>query len=433
MDRAKPLAYVKPMDQAASDVNVIVIGAGAAGLAAGRELAARGASFVLLEARSRLGGRACTQMAGGFPVDLGAGWLHSADTNPFVQIAGQFGIELDRSKAPWQKDCDPRGFPLAEQRAYRRAWARFYDALEAAEESAPDRPAADFLEPDCPWNGMIDAGSTFINGTELANLSVTDFGRYADTGVNFRARVGFGALVARLGETLPIVTGCDVRVIDHSAARLRVETSRGSFACDKVIVTVPTNIIAQGGIEFRPALPDKIAAAQALPLGIADKLFLAFERAEDLPEEARLYGRKDRTEIASYHLRPFGRPLIECYFGGTFARELEGGGTPAFADYAIADVASVLGSAWQHKLKPVACSSWARDPFARGSYSYARIGCSDQRAVLAAPVEDRIFFAGEATSKHDFSTVHGAYRTGVRAAQDAAGPRTSQSAATTSH
>jgi monoamine oxidase len=417
------------MNQAISDVDTIIVGAGAAGLAAGRELARQSASFVILEARSRLGGRAWTQQAGGAPVDLGAGWLHSADSNPFVALAQEFGIAVDRSKAPWQKDCDTRGFPVDEQRDYRRAWARFYERLEAAEESTPDHAAAELLEPGCRWNGMIDAGSTFINGTELANLSVVDFGRYIDTNVNYRVAIGFGALVARLGETLPVVSDCEVFTIDHSGKRLRVETSSGTFTANKVIVTVPTNVLAEGGITFRPELPRKIAAAHALPLGLADKLFLAFDRAQDLPEEARLYGRKDRTEIASYHLRPFGRPLIECYFGGAFARQLEAGGMAAFADYAIADIASVLGAEWLRKLRPVACSGWAHDPFARGSYSYARVGCSDQRAVLAAPVEDRIFFAGEATSKHDFSTVHGAYRTGLQAAREVLGPRTSWPAA----
>ena len=407
------------MQQVSSETDVIIIGAGAAGLAAGRELARLGARFAILEARPRLGGRAFAQESGGYAVDLGAGWLHSADGNPFVAVADELGIPLDRSKAPWQKDCDTRGFPIPDQREYRAAWARFYDKLEAAEESIPDRPASDFLEPGCRWNGMIDAGSTFINGTELENLSVVDFGRYVDTNINFRVEAGFGDLVARLGDELPIATACEVRIIDHSGKRLRVETSRGTFTARAAIVTVPTNVLAEGGLRFVPELPDKMDAAQALPLGLADKLFLKIDRADELPEESRLYGRKDRTEMASYHVRPFGRPLIECYFGGRFARELETGGMKAFADFAISDIAGVLGSEWTKRLSPLASSSWALDPFARGSYSYARVGSSDQRAVLAAPLDGRLFFAGEATSRHDFSTVHGAYRTGLAAAREA--------------
>ena len=410
------------MQSIPSDPQVIVIGAGAAGLAATRELAARGVRVLLLEARDRLGGRAHTQvLAPDMAVDLGAGWLHSADENPFVGIARDFGVDLDRSRAPWQKDADPRGFPVSDQRDYRRSWAQFYAKLEAAEESIPDRSAAEFLDPGNRWNGMIDAGSTFINGVELDQLSVTDYGRYVDTGVNFRARGGFGTLVSMVGRELPIVTNCVVAKIDHTGQRLKVVTSRGDFSARAVIVCVPTNLIAQEAIRFDPPLPDKVEAAHDLPLGLADKLFLKIEDASDWPEEVRLYGRKDRTQMASYHLRPFGNPVIECYFGGAFARELEKGGMAAFADFAIDDLAGVLGSQVKRKLKAVACSGWANDPFARGSYSFARVGKSDQRAVLAAPVDERIFFAGEAVSKHDFSTVHGAWRTGVVAARNIAG------------
>jgi monoamine oxidase len=403
-----------------SDPDILIIGAGAAGLSAGRELARAKARFTILEARDRLGGRGWTLDATQYkPIDLGCGWLHSADTNPFVQVAEELGEPLDRSPAPWAKQADTRHFSLADQRDYRAAWKRFYDRLEAAEECVPDRRASEFLEPGNPWNGMLDAGSTFINGVELDGLSVVDYGRYHDSGVNYRAGIGFGALIARLGEGLPIASDCAAQVIDHSGQRIRVETSRGGFTARCVIVTVPTNIIADGALRFDPPLPDKVAAAQALPLGVADKLFLALDHADDLPIDARLYGRKDRTEMASYHLRPYGLPLIECYFGGAFARGLEAGGMPAFADYAIADIAGVLGADMTRRLTPLACSAWAQDPFARGSYSFARPGYSDQRAVLASPVDGRLFFAGEATSKHDFSTAHGAYRTGLASAHEA--------------
>ena len=411
-----------PMQANSSNPQIIVIGAGAAGIAATRELVAQGQDVLLLEARDRIGGRAHAQvLPSGLAVDLGAGWLHSADENPLVDLAQHCGIDLDLSKAPWQKDADIRGFPIPDQRDYRQSWARFYAKLEAAEEIIPDLAAAQFLEPGNRWSGMIDAGSTFINGVELDQLSVTDYGRYVDTGVNYRAVCGFGILVSRLGCDLPVVTNCTATRIDHSGPRLKVETSRGDFSARAVIICVPTNLIAEEAIRFDPPLPHKVEAAHDLPLGVADKLFLEIAHPSDWPEEARLYGSKDRTQMASYHLRPFGHPLIECYFGGAFARDLEKGGMAAFADFAIEDLAGVLGSDVKRRLKAVACSGWASDPFAMGSYSFARVGKSDQRAVLAAPVEGRIYFAGEAVSKHDFSTVHGAWRTGVAAAREVAG------------
>ena len=243
------------------------------------------------------------------------------------------------------------------------------------------------------------------------------FDRYRDSGINWRAPMGLGALISTFGANLPVVFDCAATRLDRSGARLKLETSKGEFSARAIIVTVSTNLLAAEALRFWPPLPEKIEAAAKLPLGVADKLFLSIDgHAQHLPVEARLYGRRDRTAMASYHLRPFGRPLIECYFGGRFARELEAGGPQAFAAYAIEDIAAALGSDVGKRLSLAACSSWARDPFALGSYSHALPGFSDLRAMLAAPVEDRLFFAGEATSKHDFSTAHGAWRTGAASA-----------------
>jgi monoamine oxidase len=123
-----------------------------------------------------------------------------------------------------------------------------------------------------------------------------------------------------------------------------------------------------------------------------------------------------RTAMGTFHLRPFGKPCIEGFFGGRFARELEDAGAGAFAAHAIDEVVALLGSDFRRKLKPLAESRWAHDPFARGSYSHALPGHAGDRAVLAAPVDGQLFFAGEATSPEFFSTAHGARDSGVRAA-----------------
>jgi monoamine oxidase len=138
-----------------------------------------------------------------------------------------------------------------------------------------------------------------------------------------------------------------------------------------------------------------------------------------LPPQTWLFGAIDRTNTGSYHLRPFGAPVIEGYFGGAFARALEGEGDGAFAAFAIDEIVAQLGSDMRRRLQPMAETGWGRDPFARGSYSHAEVGQADQRAVLATPVDGRLFFAGEAASLRDFSTAHGAYRTGVAAAEAA--------------
>jgi monoamine oxidase len=140
-------------------------------------------------------------------------------------------------------------------------------------------------------------------------------------------------------------------------------------------------------------------------------------------------GRTDRSRTGVYHFRPFGRPLIEAYFGGSLAAELEAAGEAAFADFAITELVRLLGSSFARRVKPLALHRWGRDPFARGSYSHALPGRADCRGMLAAPVNDRLFFAGEACSQQYYSTAHGAFLTGEVAAEQVIAARGEQTLA----
>src|SRR6185369_4846978 len=301
-----------------------------------------------------------------------------------------------------------------------RALDEFYDRAEAAAEKARrenrDEPAKLYLEPGNRWNPMIDAISTYINGAELDRVSLLDMDAYEDTDLNWRVRRGYGALVAAYGASCPLALNCEVTLIDHSGTRVRIETSQGTLTAGKVIVTVPTNLIADEAIRFHPSLPAKVDAARNLPLGLADKVTLALAEPEALPVEGNLRGATMRTEMGTYHIRPFGQPCIEGFFGGRFAQSLEDSGPGAIAAASIDEITGFLGNDFRNKLKPLAESRWAHDPFARGSYSHALPGHADKRAVLAAPVDGRLFFAGEATSPGFFSTAHGARDSGERAA-----------------
>ncbi|MGA9196150.1 MAG: FAD-dependent oxidoreductase, partial [Pseudolabrys sp.] len=164
-------------------------------------------------------------------------------------------------------------------------------------------------------------------------------------------------------------------------------------------------------------LPDKIEAARGLPLGLADKLFLSLDNAEEFEKDSRLFGATDRTATATYHFRPFGHPQIEVYFGGRLAHDLEAAGESAFFDFALSELTRLFGSTFAQRVKPIHVHRWGNDPFANGSYSYALPGMAECRRKLAAAVDDRLFFAGEACSTADFSTAHGGWITGVVAAE----------------
>ncbi len=403
-----------------SDFDIIIVGAGAAGIAAARRLSMAPLATRVLEARARLGGRAWTwRDPAGLPIELGCGWLHSAEENEWCAVASELGFVIDRTAPAWRHQLRDIGFAPRDQDDYRAAAARFYARLDHAGAAAPDQAGDRLLEPGCRWNGLIDATSTYINGVELDQLSVHDFWNYHDTETNWRVVEGYGALIAASGAAIDVTLDCPATLIEHEGAMLRVETPRGSLRSRAVIVTVSTNVLAAGLPRFRPALPDKLAAAAALPLGVADKVFLRLDDAEEFPNDSHLYGAIDRVRTGSYYLRPMGRPLIEGYFGGRLARDLEAEGEGAFARFAVDQLAGLLGSDIRKRLHPVAASAWASDPHAQGSYSQAKPGRADARRVVAATVDDRLFFAGEACSVHDFSTAHGAYRTGVAAADAA--------------
>lgn len=398
--------------------DVVIIGAGAAGLGAARRLVASDLTVCIVEARNRVGGRAWTARdPSGLPIELGCAWLHSADENELSALALQSGLTIDKTRPPWRTQMNDVGFSAADQADFGMALGRLFARLDEAGEAQADQSADRLLDPDSCWNPLLNATSTYMNGVELDQLSVHDFWRYRDTGVNWRIVEGYGDLMAALATGLEIRFECPANMIDHAGRQVRVETPRGDLHARAVILTLPTDVLCGGGFRFDPALPDKVEAAAVLPLGLADKLYLGLDGAEEFPKDSHLYGATDSARTGSYHVRPFGRPLIEVYFGGRFARELEAEGEAAFASFAIGQLAALLGGGIRKRLHPIAATAWARDPYARGSYSHAVPGHADAREVLAAPVDERLFFAGESCRIHDFSTAHGAYRSGVAAAE----------------
>jgi monoamine oxidase len=399
-------------------VEVVIIGGGAAGVAAGRRLYEAGIDCLVVEARARLGGRGWTIIdLAGVALDLGCGWLHSADRNPWRRIADEQGYSIDKTPPPWGRPSIPVGFAPSEQQAYFDAIRAFYARLDAAAANDSDGPAAALLEPGSRWNNLINAVSTYVSGTELDRVSVRDFDRYADSGINWRVVEGYGATIATYGKSLRIALEAPVHRIDHSGRRLKIETAKGTITTEQAIVTVPSTVLAESEFLFTPTLPEKTEAARSVPLGLADKLFLSLDRAEEFEKDSRLFGRTDRTGTGTYHFRPFGRPQIEAYFGGKLAADLERNGLLAFFDFAASELVGLFGSAFASRIKPIHMHCWGLDPFSRGSYSCALPGRADCRSTLAAAVDDRLFFAGEACSSNDFSTAHGAWFSGAHAAE----------------
>ncbi len=406
-----------------AEIDVAVIGAGAAGIGATRRLVEAGGVGVLaLEARDRVGGRVNTIAPTGFALDRGAEWLHSADRNPLSPIAQRLGFSVHRRPPEWTSRLSRSGeTPEAEADwlATREQQGR---ARRKAASEPEDRSLASVLPPGGRWNQLLDATSTWGNGAELDRVSVKDYVRYDDnsTNTNWRLREGYGRLFEKLAEGLPLALETAVSRIDHGGRAIRIETARGTVTAQLVIVTVPTTILVSEALRFDPPLPEKVAAAAGLPLGVDDKLFIALDDAcTDLNQDGFLVGSTTRRDTMSYQLRPLDRPAIYCFFGGRFAAAMEREGEAAMFAFAAGELANILGSDIRRHIAPLAATAWLHDPWSRGSYSYASPGHAGDRAILAAPVDDRLFFAGEATSPDFFSTAHGAYMSGITAADAA--------------
>jgi len=404
-----------------SEVDVAVIGAGAAGIGAARHLREAGTvSTVVLEARDRVGGRVHTIAPAGFPLDRGAEWLHSADRNPLSPIAQRLGFSVHRRPPEWTTRLRRSGETIEAEDEWIALREAQRLARRRAASEAEDGPLAMVLEPGGRWNELLEATSSWANGAELDRVSVKDSVRYEDSGTNWRLREGYGRLFEALAEGLSVARETAVARVDHGGSAIRLETARGTVTARNVIVTVPTSIIAGELIRFDPPLPDKLAAAAGLPLGVDDKLFISLEdRLPGVEHDTYLVGSTTSRETMSYQVRPLDRPAIYCFFGGRFAATLEREGQAAMFSFAAGELARLLGNDIRKRMAPLASTAWLQDPWARGSYSFALPGHADDRAVLAAPVDNRLFFAGEACSPNFFSTAHGAWLSGIVAAKAA--------------
>src|SRR4026207_1089911 len=200
----------------------------------------------MVEARPRLGGRAWTITdPSGFPIDLGCGWLHSADRNPWMAVAEAQRKTVDKTPPPWRRLSLPTGFPVGGQKDFLKSQEEFFARVSERAQREPDIAAGELLTPGGRWNSLINAIATYISGAELDRLSIRDFDNFEDTGVNWRIVEGYGATIAACGDSLPVRLNCPVQRIDHSGKRLRIETPDGTIEAEKVIITLPTTVLAE--------------------------------------------------------------------------------------------------------------------------------------------------------------------------------------------
>jgi len=423
---------------------VLVIGAGIAGLAASRDLSLDGYDVAVLEARDRVGGRIWTSHELEVPTDLGASWIHGFEDNPIARLARRHDIEVLRTDISSVTPARYRSVALYDEDGRR------LDAREIAEMS---ELMADYLE-------FIAAKQK--EGVEMSLLAVEEafaaseaFDADRRRRLNFIARTylehewagprsevsllefdktlgfaghdrvfpsGYSQITDRLAEGTHILLGHEVTQVDYSGARVDVLTNHGSFQANHVLVTVPIGVLQAGRIVFNPTLPrSKRAAIRTLRMGVFNKIFLKFDSVfwGDDYELIGYMGSQDSDwpEIVNFH-KIAGLPVLLAFSAGEAGEKNELRGDAELVECLMDCLRKMYGRDIPEPSGHV-ITRWKQDPFSLGAYSYVPVGAKQsQRRQIGMAVENRVFFAGEATSEFFPSTVHGAFLSGVRAAYE---------------
>jgi monoamine oxidase len=402
------------------DAEVAIIGAGAAGLTAALQLQARGRSFVLLEASHRIGGRAYTEdLQPGIPFDLGAHWIHSDELNPFFQIAAEQGATLQRDDEDYTAAAyfeDGEWLDESSTVEFGEFFERQFETVVKAARANSSQSVFDVVDNNSRWAPYFYTffGQDF--SCDVDQISVQDVADYVFGGVDQTVASGFGNLIHQYGMDVPVSLNSAVQEIDWSGPGVRLMTTKGELRVGKVIITVSTGVMATQQITFKPQLPDwKIEAISSLPMGSHTRVGLTFEDRflNDLPDDFTV--RMGEDEPLHFRNRPCGYDFVEIVTGGRLAEWMEKSGEVATLDFINVRLKQLLGN--EAKLNPSRhiVTAWDRDAWTKGAYSYALPGGGQQRERLAESIDEKLFFAGEATSRDFFATVHGAYFSAIDA------------------
>jgi len=403
--------------------DVVIVGAGAAGLAAARTLIANGVSVLILEATDKIGGRAVTDHSiFGVPYDLGASWLHNGKKNPYVDfgLENGFTVYKDPNQGTAYKDGKPASAEqLKALKQLETQAAQRLDEIGEEERDISMAEALDDLLANKPWGPTVANGlGSWEMGADLDQISVLDWWEQSG-GPDWLCKEGFGTLVQRYGRDLPVQLNTWVQHIDWSGSDIRIETSMGTLRTRKVIITVSTGVLAADKIRFTPQLSaEKQQAFHDLKMNSYNHIALQFDGGlPELAQDYYLHGQiQNEHEALSWMTNMRGTGLCFGYVGGRFSTALEQAGTQEAIDVGLKDMEQLLGHDIRKRFKKGFFTSWSFYQHTLGSYAVALPGRFGAREILRQSVADRLFFAGEACGQQYAATVNGAHLSGEESA-----------------
>ena len=400
------------------DVQVTVVGAGAAGIAAARRLAAANIRFAIIEAADRVGGRCVTDTGFSAPFDRGAHWIHRPADNPLLKAVT--GLDIYPAPRGQKLRVAPRRAREGELEEFLTALVRANRAIADAGRARTDISAAAALPADLgAWRDSVEfVLGPYSVGKQLADVSAIDFARAPERVADAFCREGYGALLARLASGLPVQLSTPARKIDWGGVIL-IETPKGTIRTRAAIITAST--AALRAITFAPELPKSHAdAIAALTLGQQEQIALDFSgNSLDLDPDDLVFEKASGKRTAALLANIGGSNLSVLSVGGAYARELAQAGDSALTEFAFEWIAATFGSSVKSNVARSAASRWSQNLLVGGAFSVAAPGRADAHRVLMSPLRDRVWFAGEAAHETLWGTVNGAWDSGTRAAEAA--------------
>jgi monoamine oxidase len=405
------------------DADIVVVGAGAAGIAAARRVQAANRKVIVVEATGQAGGRCLTDSATfGVPFDRGARWMYNPDTNPIVRLARNAGLDISAASLNQKIRIGQRNARAGETEEFLAVLVRANRAVDDASRGKADVSCSSALPKDLgDWAGttafVLGASAT---GKDLSEISVMDKVRAQDRTAAVGCRQGLGVLIAKLGEQIPTSLSTRANQIGWSNRDVVVETAAGKIAARAAVVTVSSNVLAAGNIKFTPEIPKRhLDAAARLTLGSYDRIALQLPgNPLGLARDETVIEKSNSTRTATLSANVGGSSLCVIDVAGSFGRDISDQGESAMVAFAVEWLTKLFGSDIAAAVKKSSATRWNTSPFVLGAMSVAAPGAQPSRKVLTEPFGN-VFLAGEATHETLWGTVDGAWESGERAAEAA--------------
>ena len=410
--------------------DVIIIGAGSAGLSAAKELTKQGISFIVVEASHRIGGRAYSEeIAPDVWFDLGCAYLvagsdaenHIDESNPFIDFAKSYGAVIEEYQYDAHYIHNGRPLDDNEMKAREAFHQDCEEAIRSSVEGGDDRAISELIDLENPYVTPYMDMMAVTAPKDLDEASAPDFLYKVEEYTDFITLRGYGNIVAQWGSDVKVSLNTKVESVDWSGKDVLVRTAKGSIRARCLLSTVSNGILAAQHIHFEPRLPDwKMDAIQGVPMGAENKIGVHFTKDVFGPGASGYYQSWSSEAQGAYiDVNLMSTNVVSVFMGGRFSIWMEQQGQQAAHEFAVDRIADIFGNDIRQSVGRSIVTAWVTDPWTLGSYASALPGQFHQRESLPLAIDNKLFFAGEATARAN-GTCSGAYWSGVRAAREVA-------------